>query len=61
MGIRAIMGDRKLAVDLGSSGKRKSRGRERERGKLRDRLWKWADGYWINVGYWNTLINMGFC
>jgi hypothetical protein len=31
MGIRAIMGDRKLAVDLGSSGKRMSRGRERER------------------------------
>ena len=44
------------------SGKRKSRARERERegGKLRDRLWRWADGYWIYVGYYNTLINMGF-
>merc|ERR1712025_1479546 len=33
---------------------------ERERGKLRERLGRCADGSWINVGYYNTLKSMGF-
>ena len=28
--------------------------------KLRNKLGKCADGAWINVGYYKTLINMGF-
>merc|ERR1719369_1196972 len=33
---------------------------ERDRGKLRERLGRCADGSWINIGYFNTLKNMGF-
>merc|ERR1711892_810703 len=55
---RATLGDRKLAVD--HIIKRREEKEEKERGKLRDRLGRCADGNWINIGYYNTLKNMGF-
>lgn len=33
---------------------------ERELEKLRNELGKCSDGSWINVGYYKTLLNMGF-
>ena len=33
---------------------------ERERSKLRDNLGRCANGNWVNVGYYKTLIGMGF-
>ena len=33
---------------------------ERERSKLRDELGRCANGNWVNVGYYKTLIGMGF-
>ena len=33
---------------------------ERERSKLRDKLGRCANGNWVNVGYYKTLIGMGF-
>ena len=33
---------------------------ERERSKLRDKLGKCANGNWVNVGYYKTLLGMGF-
>ena len=66
VGLRATLGDRKLAVDDIIKRReekediiRKEK-EERERGKLRDRLGRCADGSWINVGYYNTLRKMGF-
>merc|ERR1719154_199508 len=66
VGLRAALGDRKLAIDHIIKKReekeeilRKEK-EERERGKLRERLGRCADGSWINVGYYNTLRNMGF-
>merc|ERR1712025_1191637 len=55
VGLRSALGDRKLAVDHIIK-----RREERERGNLRERLGRCADGSWINVGYYNTLKSMGF-
>eukprot|EP00092_Neocalanus_flemingeri_P007331 GFUD01007917.1.p1 GENE.GFUD01007917.1~~GFUD01007917.1.p1 ORF type:complete len:590 (+),score=221.00 GFUD01007917.1:891-2660(+) len=66
VGLRASLGDRKLAVDHIIKRREekeqilKKEKEERDRGKLRDRLGRCADGSWINVGYYNTLRNMGF-
>ena len=66
VGLRSALGDRKLAVDHIIKRReekeeilRKEK-EERERGKLRERLGRCADGSWINIGYYNTLKNMGF-
>merc|ERR1712173_317203 len=58
VGLRSALGDRKLAVD--HIIKRRKEKEERERGKLRERLGRCADGSWINIGYYNTLKSMGF-
>ena len=66
LGLRASMGDRKLAVEKIINRREekadilKKEKEERERGKLRDKLGKCADGSWVNIGYFNTLKNMGF-
>jgi len=66
VGLRATLGDRKLAVDHIIKRReekediRRKEKEEKERGKLRDRLGRCADGNWINIGYYNTLKNMGF-
>ena len=33
---------------------------DRELEKLREKLGKCGDGSWVNVGYYNTLVRMGF-
>ena len=65
-GLRAALGDRKLAVehimrrrDEKAEIVRKEK-EERERSKLRDKLGRCANGNWVNVGYYKTLIGMGF-
>jgi len=66
VGLRATLGDRKLAIDHIIKRREEKENilrkekEERDRGKLRDRLGRCADGSWINVGYYNTLRNMGF-
>ena len=66
LGLRASLGDRKLAVDH-IMRRREEKAEilrvereERERGKLRERLGRCGNGDWVNVGYYNTLLNMGF-
>ena len=65
-GLRASLGDRKLAVehimrrrDEKAEIVRKEK-EERERSKLRDKLGRCANGNWVNVGYYKTLLGMGF-
>ena len=65
-GLRAALGDRKLAVehimrrrDEKAEIVRKEK-EERERSKLRDKLGRCANGNWVNVGYYKTLLGMGF-
>ena len=66
IGLRASLGDRKLAVehilrrrDEKQEIRRKEK-EERERGKLRERLGHCANGSWVNVGYYKTLVGMGY-
>ena len=66
IGLRASRRDRKLAVehfmwrgDEKAEIVRKEK-EERERSKLRDKLGRCANGNWVNVGYYKTLIGMGF-
>ena len=40
--------------------KEESEKAEKERNKKRRRLGKTTDGSWVNLGYLNTLVNMGF-
>merc|ERR1719245_2554713 len=65
-GLRAALGDRKLAVehimrrrDEKAEVRRKEK-EERERSKLRDKLGRCANGSWVNVGYYKTLLGMGY-
>jgi len=66
LGLRAAQGDRKLAVEHIMKKReekqeiRKKEEEERERGKLRDKLGRCADGNWINIGYYKTLLGMGY-
>jgi len=66
LGLRAAQGDRKLAVEQimkrreEKQDMRRKEEEERERGKLRDKLGRCADGSWINIGYYNTLLGMGY-
>ena len=66
LGLRASFGDRKLAVDHIMRRReekaeiRKKEKEERERGKLREKLGRCGNGDWVNVGYYKTLLNMGF-
>merc|ERR1719242_2808184 len=39
---------------------RRKEEQERELGKLRDKLGRCADGSWINIGYYKTLLGMGY-
>ena len=66
IGLRASRSDRKLAVehfmwrgDEKAEIVRKEK-EERERSQLRDKLGRCANGNWVNVGYYKTLIGMGF-
>ena len=45
---------------MGRSVSRRKEKEERELEKLRSKLGKCSDGSWINVGYYKTLLNMGF-
>ena len=66
LGLRAAQGDRKLAVEQIMKRReekqemRKKEEQERELGKLRDKLGRCADGSWINIGYYKTLLGMGY-
>jgi len=66
VGLRASMGDKKMAVEhiLRRREEKadilKKEKEERDREKLREKLGRCADGNWINIGYFNTLTNMGF-
>merc|ERR1711874_486587 len=57
LGLRATQGDVKMAVEHIL---RKREEKENERNKLRDKLGQCADGSWVNVGYYKTLVGMGF-
>ena len=63
-GLRASLGDRKLAVDhiIRRREERAEVARkekeERERARLREKLGRCANGNWVNVGYYNTLLGM---
>ena len=66
LGLRASLGDRKLAVDHIIRRReekaeilRKEK-EERERGKLREKLGRCGNGDWVNVGYYKTLLSMGY-
>jgi tetratricopeptide (TPR) repeat protein len=66
LGLRAAVGNRKEAVEHIMRRReekealhRKER-EERERGDLREKLGRCADGSWVNVGYYKTLISMGY-
>ncbi|XP_023329738.1 NEDD8 ultimate buster 1 isoform X2 [Eurytemora carolleeae] len=66
LGLRASKGDLDGAVEHihrrreeGEEIRRKEK-EERELEKLRSELGKCSDGSWINVGYYKTLLNMGF-
>ena len=65
-GLRASLGDRKLAVDhiIRRREERAEVARkekeERERARLREKLGRCANGNWVNVGYYNTLLGMGY-
>ena len=39
---------------------RKKEQEENERNKLMDKLGQCADGSWVNVGFYKTLVGMGF-
>jgi len=66
LGLRAAQGDRKLAVEQIMKRReekqemRRKEEQERELGKLRDKLGRCADGNWINIGYYKTLLGMGY-
>ena len=66
LGLRASFGDRKLAVDHIIRRREekaeimKKEKEERERGKLREKLGRCGNGDWVNVGYYKTLLNMGY-
>merc|ERR1712029_1158881 len=66
LGLRASLGDRKLAVEHILRRRderqeiRKKEKEERERGRLRDKLGHCANGSWVNVGYYKTLVGMGY-
>jgi len=66
LGLRAAKGDLQAAVDhinIGKEERAKIRAKEKEERKLqkkRKRLGKCADGSWVNVGYYETLLRMGF-
>ena len=66
LGLRASLGDRKLAVEHIVRRKeekmevRRKEKEERERAKLRDKLGRCANGSWVNVGYYKTLVGMGY-
>ena len=65
-GLRASLGDRKLAVDhiIRRREERAEVARkekeERDRARLREELGRCANGNWVNVGYYNTLLEMGY-
>ena len=65
-GLRASLGDRKLAVEhiIRRREERAEVARkekeERERARLREKLGRCANGNWVNVGYYNTLLGMGY-
>jgi len=66
LGLRASLGDRKLAVEHivrrreEKQEVRRKEKEERERSKLRDKLGRCANGSWVNVGYYKTLLGMGY-
>jgi len=66
LGLRASLGDRKLAVDHIMRRREekaeilKKEKEERERGKLREKLGRCGNGDWVNVGYYKTLLTMGY-
>jgi len=66
LGLRAAKGDVAKAVELILRRKeerekvRKEEEEERERDKLRKRLGRCANGSWVNLGYFKTLVGMGF-
>merc|ERR1712029_495175 len=66
LGLRASLGGRKLAVEHILRRRderqeiRKKEKEERERGRLRDKLGHCANGSWVNVGYYKTLVGMGY-
>ena len=66
LGLRASLGDRKLAVDHIIRRREekaeilKKEKEERERGKLREKLGRCGNGDWVNVGYYKTLLSMGY-
>ena len=66
IGLRASLGDRKLAVEHIMRRReekqeiRRKEKEERERSKLREKLGKCANGNWVNVGYYKTLLGMGY-
>ena len=66
LGLRATQGDVKMAVEHILKRReekelaRKKEQEENERNKLMDKLGQCADGSWVNVGYYKTLVGMGF-
>ena len=66
IGLRASLGDRKLAVDHIMRRReereeiRKKEREEKERSRLREKLGRCANGNWVNVGYYKQLISMGY-
>lgn len=66
LGLRSARGDVKLAVEHilrrreEKEAIRKKEEEESERSRLRERLGQCADGSWVNIGYYKTLIGMGF-
>ena len=66
LGLRASLGDRKLAVDHIIRRREekaeilKKEKEERERGRLREKLGRCGNGDWVNVGYYKTLLSMGY-
>jgi len=66
LGLRAARGSLELAVDHINTRReekaeiRRKEQEDRELEKLREKLGKCGDGSWVNVGYYNTLVRMGF-
>jgi len=66
LGLRSAHGDIKFDVDhiIRRREKKeeikKKEAEEQVRSKLRNKLGKCADGSWVNVGYYKTLLGMGF-
>lgn len=66
LGLRTAHGDIKLAVDHiirrreEKENIKKKEAEDLERERLREKLGQCADGSWVNVGYYKTLVGMGF-